>query len=421
MWLTGFGVDFQGLIRHPMKDFKPLNWEQWWFIILFTIRYLRLIVHSIAHWRYKSIPIPNNPTYSNKDITIILPTISTDVKELRQTIQSMLACNPSQILLVTTKNQYNIIRNLCQSINVRNLTVFQSPVASKRLQVCKAIPLVETSITVMADDDVTWPSTTIPWLLAPFEDKKIGGVGTCQRVRRLQTGTLLERCYNWLSAAYIERRNFEISATHYIDGGTSYSAFKKGFKNEKWGKRRLNADDDNFVTRWLVSHQWKTWIQYNRKCEIETTLENNPKFLLQCLRWARSNWRSNYVSLVVERYIWRQQPWCTYALHFTMFINFAVVDFFLFWLCYQSTSPYEEGVKMSLRVAFSIWWLTTKNIKLIGLYKRNIRDIWFLPVSIFFGYFHSFIKLYAAFTLHETGWGSRVVGIVVPTEVENKD
>ena len=48
----------------------------------------------------------------------------------------------------------------------------------------------------------------------------MGGVGTCQRVRRLNTGTLTERCYNWLGAVYIERRNFEISATHNLDGGT---------------------------------------------------------------------------------------------------------------------------------------------------------------------------------------------------------
>lgn len=186
-----------------------------------TVRYLRLIVHSIAHWRYKSIPIPNSPIFSSKDVTIILPTISTDVEELLKTIQSMLACNPSQILLVTTNHPYKPLQKLCKSMNVRNLKVLKCPVASKRLQVCIAIPLVKTRIIVMVDDDVTWPNTILPWLLAPFEDKKMGGVGTCQRVRRLNTGTLTERCYNWLGAVYIERRNFEISATHNLDGGTS--------------------------------------------------------------------------------------------------------------------------------------------------------------------------------------------------------
>lgn len=285
-----------------------------------TIRYLRLIVHSIAHWRYKSIPIPNSPTFSHRDVTIILPTISTDIKELRKTIQSMLACNPSLILLVTTKHPYKALQKVCKSMNAKNLKVLKSPVTSKRLQVCRAIPLVKTSITVMADDDVIWPKTILPWLLAPFEDKKIGGVGTCQRVRRLEAGPIMERCYNWFGAAYIERRNFEVSATHNIDGGTSCMsgrtcalrtkilqdpAFFMGFATEKWRGRPLNADDDNFVTRWLVAKGWKTWVQYHSDCEVETTLENNIKFLCQCARWARSNWRSNYTSLFVERHIWR--------------------------------------------------------------------------------------------------------------------
>ncbi|KAI6709034.1 hypothetical protein JHW43_008453 [Diplocarpon mali] len=191
-------------------------------------------------------------------------------------------------------------------MNARNLKVLKVPVANKRLQVCKAVPFVKTRITVMADDDVIWPSTMFPWLLAPFEDEKIGAVGTSQRIRRLKTGTIMERCYNWLGAVYIERRNFEISATHYIDGGTSYSDFLLGFATEIWRGHLLKADDDNFITRWLVAKRWKTWVQYSRECEIETTLENNPKFRFQCSRWARSNWRSNYTSLFVERHIWRQ-------------------------------------------------------------------------------------------------------------------
>jgi len=172
----------------------------------------------------------------------------------------------------------------------------------------------------MADDDVTWPRTILPWLLAPFENPKMGGVGPCQRVQRLKTGTGSEKGYNWLGAAYIERRNFEISATHGIDGGTSCMSgrtcafrseilqsplFLDGFKTERWMNYSLNADDDNFVTRWLVSNGWATWIQYNRECEIETTLENNTKFLYQCTRWSRSNWRSNWTSLVLERHVWR--------------------------------------------------------------------------------------------------------------------
>ena len=106
-------------------------------------------------------------------------------------------------------------------MNANNLKTLAVPVANKRYQLCRAIPLVETDIVVFADGDVTWPSTILPWLLAPFKDPKMGGVGTFQRARRLKTGPCMRRIFNWLGAAYIERRNFEILATHMIDGGTS--------------------------------------------------------------------------------------------------------------------------------------------------------------------------------------------------------
>jgi hypothetical protein len=241
-------------------------------------------------------------------------------EELRPSLESILACDPFEMILVTTDEKRQDLEVLVNSMARSNIRVLSTPIANKRLQVCEALPKVNTPLTIMADDDVTWPSTLMPWILAPFEDPKIGGVGTCQRVRREWDAPWSTQIWNWLGAAYIERRNFEISATHNIDGGTSCMSgrtgayrseilrsheFLHGFRNEKWRTWILNADDDNFVTRWLVSHQWKTWIQYNRECEIETTLENGVKFLYQCSRWARSNWRSNWTSMVRERYIWK--------------------------------------------------------------------------------------------------------------------
>lgn len=58
---------------------------------------------------YKSIPIPKSPTCSCKDVTIILPTISTDVEELRQTIQIMLACHPFQRAMTRMQNISRIL------------------------------------------------------------------------------------------------------------------------------------------------------------------------------------------------------------------------------------------------------------------------------------------------------------------------
>lgn len=283
-------------------------------------RYVRLIVNTYAHWVYKSIPKPENPTLTSRHVTVIVPTIENNVEELREPIRSLLACDPFELILVTTVDRYQRLLEFASSLKDSRVKIYQSRIANKRLQLREAIPLVKSPITILADDDVTWPTTILPWLLAALEVPTIGAVGVCQRVKRLTNGSFSARCYNWLGADYLERRNFEISATHHMDGGTSCMSgrtcafrskilqdklFLDGFCNELWGKYHLNADDDNFVTRWLVSHGMKTWIQYNDECMLTTTLENNPKFLRQCLRWARSNWRSNYTSLFIEKHVWR--------------------------------------------------------------------------------------------------------------------
>lgn len=193
---------------------------------------------------------------------------------------------------------------------------------NKRRQMARAIPEVTTPITIFADDDVTWPVTILSWILAPFERDDTGGVVTCQRLRRPETfETLTQRLFYFLGAIYLERRNFDCAATNQMDGGmpclsgrtVAYrtkilkdDCFTNGFTNETWlWNTSVKADDDNFISRWMVTHRWKTYIQYHHECEVQTTLEDNWKFLAQCLRWARSNWRSNLKSLFVERHVWR--------------------------------------------------------------------------------------------------------------------
>ncbi|KAL8402596.1 hypothetical protein RB594_006565 [Gaeumannomyces avenae] len=408
------------------KSLAPLKSSTFWlylFCVLFLHRYVRLIVHCVSHWTYKSYPIPNKPTYTEQDVTVVIPTIHHDFEELRPSLESILHTNPYELIIVTTANKFDSLLKLSPTLNFPRIRSLSTPVANKRLQICEALPHVTTPITIMADDDVTWPLTLMPWILAPFENPEIGGVGTCQRVRREDGGSILRRMSNWLGACYIERRNFEISATHNIDGGTSCmsgrtgayrteifrdATFLSSFRTERWRNFVLNADDDNFVTRWLVSHNWKTWIQYEPECEIETTLEYGLKFLYQCSRWARSNWRSNWTSLVIERHVWRKQPWSTYALHIATFTSLAFVfDPLILASLWWGTVEWDEVSRRYAFCAMLIFLAFTKVVKLVGLFRKKPADIVFLPLSIVFGYFHGFIKLYALFTLNMTTWGSR--------------
>ena len=85
----------------------------------------------------------------------------------------------------------------------------------------------------------------------------------------------------------------------------------------------------------------------------------------------------------------------------------SAYDFTLFYAFYQASA--EVGYPLnSLQwwsvVAWSIFvghWLFSKSIKLVPHFFRNPQDIRYLPVSILFGYFHNFIKLWGLLTLHE--------------------
>ncbi|KZF21994.1 glycosyltransferase family 2 protein [Xylona heveae TC161] len=394
------------------------------FILLWLYRYVRLIVNCISHWTFKPIPLPNEPTLTSQDVTIIIPTIDGDGEELRQTIRSCLQTEPFEIILVTIDANLKRAMQMVMTMPTSRIRVLSVAHANKRRQMCHAIPEVTTKITLFADDDVTWPRQILEWILAPFELPEYGGVGTCQRLRRAESPDWSTRIWNFLGAIYLERRNFDISATTHLDGGipclsgrtVAYRthilqdpAFTYGFTHEYWlQKFQLNADDDNFITRWMLSHGWKTMVQYCKDAELRTTLEDNPRFLKQCLRWSRSNWRSNLKSMFYEGYVWTKQPWSTYAIHLPTLTACAIVwDPMLIYLCYRATEGWSNRTQFLAIGTLLAWMFLSKSIKLIGHFVRYPEDIVLLPVSMLFGYFHSFIKLYAFLTLNVTTWGSR--------------
>ena len=92
----------------------------------------------------------------------------------------------------------------------------------------------------------------------------------------------------------------------------------------------------------------------------------------------------------------------------SMFINFAVVvDPLLFIFFYCGTSDCIH--QMTYLFMLFIWMLLSKAVKLIGLLRQNPLDIRYLPVIILFGYFHSFIKVYALCTLNNVGLESVLI------------
>ena len=232
------------------------NWS--WFCIflaLFLFRYVRLWVNLASNWTYTPIQPVDDPTITSKDMTVIIPTVAENLQQLKETVQSAYRLEPLELLLVTpdsrVKRVYQMVEELGSPKIIQVLSVSQ---ANKRRQLCRAIPEVETKITLLLDDDVWLPEKFTKWILAPFEDPRVGGVGTNQQIRRFNRSNIWE----FLGAIYLVRRNFDCTACNWIDGGlpclsgraVAYRSeilqdpnFTYGFTHETWSRSEEHTSE----------------------------------------------------------------------------------------------------------------------------------------------------------------------------------
>lgn len=96
-----------------------------------------------------------------------------------------------------------------------------------------------------------------------------------------------------------------------------------------------------------------------------------------------------------------RQPWSAYAVHLTTLSPPALLgDLLLVWLCHKATVTWGDVLHDQAMTLLYLWIFSSKWIKLLGHYIRYPVDVFLIPVSILFGYFHGAIKMYAVMTLN---------------------
>ncbi|WVQ84637.1 hypothetical protein IAT38_006792 [Cryptococcus sp. DSM 104549] len=400
-------------------------------------RYLWYIIRLLARAAYRPIPLPENPTYiASEDVTIIVPTIDAG-PEFKEAARSWLVGDPKEIIIVTDVTMVAPLQELANEVDPTRIRVLTVPRANKRDQMSVGIQHTTTDIIFFADDDAIWPPQLLPYVLACFEDQQVGGVGTSQRVKPVN-----EKMTVWevLAAFRLTIRNIEIASSTHIDGGipclsgrtAAYRTlilkdpeFIHGFTNDYWlGKYKLNSGDDKFLTRWMVSHGWNTYVQVCKEAELLSTMKPNWRFLKQVLRWTRNTWRSDFRSIFTERHVWTTHPYVAYTM-IDKFINpltLLVGPVLVMYLLYKSTKSIDDGgyhlPAWNIVVSYGVWLMCTRTLKLLPHLWYNPLHIIYVPAFIAFGYYFAVMKVYAAFTLHQTGWGTRA-GIDTSTKAED--
>ncbi|KAK6827585.1 capsule polysaccharide synthase Cps1 [Apiospora arundinis] len=397
-------------------------------VALFCFRYWRFIVHCWAYlYLYKASPIKaDKPTFEpSQAVTVVIPTVEPGHPTFRRCLASVCANHPSRIIIVTVGAAlHQVAEDAVEPVRRDyfaahpqgiDIQVHHAPLANKRAQIEAVIDRIKTPITFLVDSTAIWPVSFLHSALAPFEDPQVGLVGTRKRVERLAAAhaSWWARCWNFLGAMYLERHNFEITASSALDGDVfiisgrtcgirtrilADKEFRRGYGDERISSPLfpfmpaigpLIADDDNYILRWCVDHGI------------------GVKFQSDCLRWARTTFRSNPRSLLSAR-AWRRHPWSMYSVQLGTITNFAVVIDGLLIYLYLQTSWYSNSSSSKLGLAGLVAWiLLTKTAKLLPWLWRYPADMVFLPAYVAFAYYHSWIKLHAMLTFWNIEWAGR--------------
>ncbi|OAL05904.1 hypothetical protein IQ06DRAFT_362088 [Phaeosphaeriaceae sp. SRC1lsM3a] len=442
-----------------------------WFIALMAFRYWRTLV-SIYFWFQHELAVATPGFKINSgDCTVVVPTvdpagnkshgemvaailvnrpakliISTNTAKAEQQVKSTVLSIRSAVEAGTTTYQKQHGLGACKVVT--KIEVLNADVSHKRQQVVRAFSTINTNILVMVDDSAIWHPHFLQATLPAFQSEKVGFVGTRKWVKRLPQPRdpnlnvfagiwqqYVAGFWNTIGGAYLIRHNFETRATNASDGGVfcvsgrsslirtkivKDDKFTQAFTNEYifrlgkyfpgWGP--VAADDDVFLTRWVINHGYDIKMQFSKEATMTTTLGTYPlKFPDQCKRWSRSGFRQIPIQLFVDRTVWWKWPLTVWTTNFPWLYNAALVWDTLAVYTFTHSQLYAHSThRTALLCSLVVFIWLTKLVKTMAWFWAHPVDFvlyFIIPAYPLFVYWHSLLKIYTAFTFWDRAWSGR--------------
>jgi cellulose synthase/poly-beta-1,6-N-acetylglucosamine synthase-like glycosyltransferase len=387
-----------------------------WFWALLLFRYWRTAVNIFFWLRYKPAvtALGEKTKVSAQDVTVIVPTVgpyANNVSVFDEMVTAILMNRPAKVIfsantetatadvmnavpgyisaIAAGTTNYQRLHNLPAMLVTSEIEYVNAHVSNKRRQVVEAIARVSTPVVAMVDDTAIWAPEFLHATLPAFNDEGVGFVGTRKWVKRVRPVWDPEVSFfknvwdyyyagfwNTMGALYLTRHNFEIRATNAADGGVfcvsgrsslirtgivADAEFTAAFLHEYFlripgyfnGFGPVKADDDNFLTRWVINHGWRIKIQASAASTMTTTLGGLPvKFTSQCVRWSRTTFRQNPYALLCDRTVWWDWPLTVWTTYLPWLYNAALIWDTLAIYTFTRTSYFSSWLHLTLLVLF---------------------------------------------------------------------
>jgi cellulose synthase/poly-beta-1,6-N-acetylglucosamine synthase-like glycosyltransferase len=446
-----------------------------WLGFLISFRYWRTAVQAFFWTQYRPALPTGDDKFKTSDCTVICATVGPeDNLVFDELTASILVNRPARLIFAcnTVKAADDVRKFLVdfrpwfeagtthyqRAYNIPSfplekfteICVEDIGVSNKRQQIVAGLRHVKTPIMVSVDDTAIWTPQWLARSLPAFNDDKVGLVGTRKWVKQLPRHTELNAghlknlwnqyisgFWNTMGGVYLIRHNFEIRSTNCADGGVfcisarsnlirseivQNDDFCHDFTHEyvlplgTWfkGFGPLNADDDNFVTRYVINKGWDIKVQCGEDTTMTTILGVYPKgfkFPEQCTRWSRSTFRQNPLALFVDRTVWIKWPLTTWTTYLPWLYNAAALwDGLAIYILTRTNMDATSSHPYLMIIALFYLFQLTKLIKTHEWWMAYPKDFcmyYVIPAYQLFTYYHSFKKLWTAITFWNTEWSGR--------------
>jgi cellulose synthase/poly-beta-1,6-N-acetylglucosamine synthase-like glycosyltransferase len=353
---------------------------------------------------------PTMPGYA-EPMSLVIPVYQEDPVILRLAIESWLR-NPIEeaicVIDITDESSMSVAAEFADTGRVR---VVPTATPGKRDALAVGWRLATTPLVALVDSDTIWDDDVARWIMAPFADPAVGGVGSRQNVYKPRG--------LWQNAAdmYLDYRYYDEipaqsalgQAMSCLSGRTAVyrrellQRYEKDFLSETFMGIQCMSGDDKRLTTLLLEDGQKSVFQ--REARVWSTFPDNfAKFTMQRVRWARNTWRSD-LRAMRRGWIWEHK-----------FLAFTTVDKCVssFTLLIAPTFMVIAIIDRAWRTALILacWWLLSRCVKLLAHFRRRPANIIRLPLYIGITIYMAIVKIYALTTIREQRWLTRDVAVV---------
>jgi hyaluronan synthase len=349
-------------------------------------------------------PVP--PGYQTTT-SVVVPSYREDPDILERCLRSWLAEDPTEVIIVPDVGDTEVIARLRQVADMR-LRVIPFTHEGKRSALGVGIRAATSEVIVLADSDTEWVPGLLVNLQAPFEDPKVGGVGTRQNVYRAET-SVWRRVADWM----IDVRYLDYVPSQALAGAVAClsgrtAAYRRSavmpvlghMEHEFFLGRLCISGDDGRLTWLMLGAGHKTVFQSSAR-----TLSMFPDkpwpFLKQRLRWSRNSYRC-YLTAIWKGWLWRQPFICQLSVLQFMFTPLTMgiaLGYLVHWMLHP------QQYVATLAVA---WLLVGRSIRGLSHLRRRPSDVMVLPLLALTTIFIALpVKTFAIFTMNRQGWLTR--------------